>query len=177
MLTSCAMVMRRRRRAIGFVTAISAAAIAIVAAVQAAGAMTSGIAIFPATVTFGNQIVSTTTPSRVVSVTNVGPDALNFTNISVSGDFAQVNTCGSALASSATCSVVVTFTPTTTGARTGSLTFLDDAPGATQTIALAGTGVAAPTSGSATPAGSYVVTIQGTAGQLTHTAAPSLTVQ
>jgi hypothetical protein len=172
-----AMLWRARRRAAGYLVAAAGTAIAVAVAVQVAGAMAAGIAVFPSSVDFGSQIVSTTTPSRIVSITNVGADALNVTNISVSGDFAQVNTCGASLAAGATCSITVTFTPTVAGSRTGTLGLVDSAPGSPHNVALSGTGVAAPTAGSSTPAGSYIVTITGTAGSLTHTTAPSLTVQ
>ncbi|HMD36440.1 MAG TPA: choice-of-anchor D domain-containing protein, partial [Vicinamibacterales bacterium] len=155
-LSLAALLSRSRRRARRFVAAVGAAAIAIAAAVQIAGAMASGIAIFPATVGFGSQIISTTTPSRIVSMTNVGADPLIVANISVSGDFAQVNSCGSTVAPGSTCSIVVTFTPTLAGSRTGTLSIVDNAAGAPHSVSLTGTGVAAPAAGSATPSGSYV---------------------
>jgi hypothetical protein len=170
---------RFRARADGrrCVAATTGAAVAVVLAVQIAGAMASGIAVFPANVVFASQILNTTTPAQIVSVTNVGADPLLISNISVSGDFAQVNSCGATLAANATCSIIVAFTPTVAGSRTGTLSIVDNAAGAPHSVSLTGTGVAAPTSGSATPSGSYVVTVLGTSNQLSHSAAPSLTVQ
>ena len=110
-------------------------------------------------------------------MTNVGADPLIVANISVSGDFAQVNSCGSTVAPGSTCSIVVTFTPTLAGSRTGTLSIVDNAAGAPHSVSLTGTGVAAPAAGSATPSGSYVVTVLGTSSQLSHSASPSLTVQ
>ncbi|HYM22605.1 MAG TPA: choice-of-anchor D domain-containing protein, partial [Vicinamibacterales bacterium] len=167
----------RRRRAGSYLAAAGGAAVAVCVCVEIASAMSPGIAIFPASMAFPSQLVNTTTPSSIISVTNVGPDPLNVTSITAAGDFAELNNCGTALASGATCSVAVTFTPTATGPRTGSVTFVDDAAGAPHIVNLTGTGVAAPTGGSATPSGGYVVTVVGTSNSLTHTASPSLTVQ
>jgi len=47
---------------------------------------------------------------------------------------------GSAVAPGASCLVEVSFTPTQIGARTGNLTFTDNAPDSPQNVALSGTG-------------------------------------
>ena len=61
-----------------------------------------------------------------------------------SGDFVITsNTCGSSLAPAANCTVGVSFTPTTTGQRTGALTFTYDnnnLSGPSQTVNLTGKG-------------------------------------
>jgi len=176
-LSLAALVARSRRRTHRYVFAAGAATIAIAAAVPLAMAMASGIAIFPATLTFGSQLINTTTPAKVVSLTNVGSDPLLMANISVSGDFAQINSCAASLDAGATCSIVVAFTPTVAGSRTGTLSIVDNAAGAPHSVSLTGTGVAAPAAGSATPSGSYVVPVLGTSGQLSHSASPSVTVQ
>ena len=59
----------------------------------------------------------------------------------------------------------------------GTLSITDDAAGSPHTVALVGTGVAAPAAGSGTPAGSYSVTVTGTVGTLTRTVAVTLVVQ
>jgi hypothetical protein len=67
---------------------------------------------------------------------------LNITNVAVSGDFQQTNGCGSAVAPVTTCAIQVTFKPTASGLRTGTLTITDDAPGGgIQTVKLTGTGI------------------------------------
>jgi hypothetical protein len=53
-----------------------------------------------------------------------------------------LNTCGLQIASSANCSVSVTFTPTAPGIRSAALSFSDDAPGSPQMVGLTGTGLA-----------------------------------
>jgi hypothetical protein len=162
-------------------TASTAAAASSAQAHGRAGAITtqaSGIAMFPSTVTFGSQTVNTTSTAQLVSITNTGVDVLNITSITPSGDFATVSNCGTVVAAGASCGVSVTFTPTATGARTGSLTLVDDASGSPHTVTLTGTGQAAPSTTGGTPSGSYTLTISGTAGtSVAHSGTVTLTVK
>jgi hypothetical protein len=140
-------------------------------------ALGSGIALFPAALVFGTQTVSTTAPPQFVYLTNTGTGILALTSITFSGDFAGVNNCGTSVAVGASCAVSVSFTPTVTGARSGSISILDDASGSPHTVALTGTGQTAPSSTGGTPSGSYTVTVTGTVGTLTHYGSVILTVQ
>jgi hypothetical protein len=80
--------------------------------------------------------------------------------------------------SGANCAVSVTFTPTATGTRTGTLSFADDALGGPHVVTLTGTGQAVPSTTGGTPAGSYTVTVSGTAGtSLAHFSVVTLTVK
>jgi hypothetical protein len=115
--------------------------------------------------------------AKLVSITNIGADTLNITLISAGGDFSDTTSCGTTLAAGASCQVAVTFTPAAVGTRTGTLTITDNAAGSPHTVALTGAGQAAPASGGATPAGSYSVTVNGTAGTLTHSTTLTLVVQ
>src|SRR5262249_36224520 len=128
----------------------------------------SGLALFPGTLGFSAQTLSTTSPPQFVSLTNIGTGALAVSSITVSGDFATVNNCGSTVAVGASCQIAVTFNPTAAGARTGSLSVLDDASGSPHTVSLSGTGQTAPSSTGGTPAGSYTIGISGTVGTLSH---------
>jgi hypothetical protein len=56
------------------------------------------------------------------------------------GDFAQTNTCGASLAAGAACTIRVTFKPTTTVTRTGSLNVSDNTAGSPQMVSLSGSG-------------------------------------
>ena len=95
----------------------------------------------PASLSFGNQAVSTMSAAKVVTLKNNLPSSLSVSSIAVSGDFAQTNNCGTSLAASGNCTIDVTFTPTTTGSRTGTLTVTDGASNSPQTVSLTGTGV------------------------------------
>ena len=95
----------------------------------------------PASLTFDAQDVKTTSPGQTITLSNTGNERLAISGISTSGDFAQGNTCGQSVAAGAQCTINVSFTPTTAGARTGTLTINDSAPGSPQTLPLAGKGV------------------------------------
>jgi hypothetical protein len=140
-------------------------------------ALGSGIALFPAALVFGTQTLSTTAPPQFVYLTNTGTGVLALTSITFSGDFSGVNNCGTSVAVGASCGLSVSFTPTVTGARSGTLSILDDASGSPHTVALSGAGQTAPSSTGGTPTGSYTVTVTGTAGTLTHYGSVILTVQ
>jgi hypothetical protein len=137
----------------------------------------SGIALFPTSLTFGTQTVSTTTPPQFAYLTNIGTGALALLAISASGDFTAVNNCGSTLAVGASCAVAISFTPAAAGSRTGTLSIVDDAAGSPHAVALSGTGQTAPTSTTGTPAGAYTVGVSGTVSTLAHFTNVILTVQ
>jgi hypothetical protein len=89
-----------------------------------------------------SRAVATTSATKAVTLKNNLPTALNISSITVTGDYAQTNNCGASLAASTSCTVNVTFTPTTTGSRTGTLTVTDGASNSPQTVSLSGTGIA-----------------------------------
>ncbi len=111
------------------------------------GAGTAPVAgISPSSLTFQQQAINTTSGGELVLLSNTGTGPLTFSGsgIAASGDFAQTNNCGSAVAPKTSCAITVTFTPTATGTRTGSLTVTSNA--APKTVSLFGTGAsAAPT--------------------------------
>ena len=92
---------------------------------------------------FGKQVIGTTSDPQAVSLTNTRTATLTLSSITASGDYAQTNTCGSAVAAGANCQMDVTFTPTAEGSRAGAVTITDDAADSPQTVNLSGTGVAA----------------------------------
>ena len=96
----------------------------------------------PGTLSFNNQPVNITSAAQAVTLANTGYVALNLVSIAASGDFAETNNCGTTLSAGANCTISVTFKPTQTGARTGTLTITDNATDSPQTVALSGTGVA-----------------------------------
>jgi hypothetical protein len=137
----------------------------------------AGIALFPSSIDFGTQIINTSSPPKTIGMTNTGADALAITSIGTAGDYAQTNSCGTSVASGASCQIAILFTPTATGTRTGSLTVADSATGSPHTISLTGVGGSAPAAGSATPSGTYSIAVLGTVGTLTHTVNLTLAVQ
>jgi len=100
------------------------------------------VALSPSSYDFGDQVVGTTSSPEAITLTNEGNAVLTISRIIDSDDFSQTNTCGSSLAAGASCTLSVTFTPTATGSRSGSVTVSDNASPATQTVSLTGTGTA-----------------------------------
>jgi len=102
---------------------------------------------------FGNQRVGSTSAVQTLMLTNTGTDVLHITTVLLTGanpgDFAIATgtTCtnGLAVATNGSCTINVTFTPTTTGARSANVSLTDDAPGSPQTDALTGNGTTPPT--------------------------------
>ncbi|HLX83875.1 MAG TPA: choice-of-anchor D domain-containing protein [Terriglobales bacterium] len=95
----------------------------------------------PATATYAATKVGTTTTAKVFTLSNKQSVALTGITITTTGDFAvSTTTCGSSLAAKTTCKVSVTFTPTATGTRTGTLHVADSANNSPQISNLTGTG-------------------------------------
>lgn len=98
------------------------------------------VTISPTSLTFSTQLVNTTSAPQSVTLSNVGNGPLSITSIIAAGNFAQTNNCGTTVAAGASCTISVTFTPTTVNTRTGSITVTDNAPGSPQVVSLTGTG-------------------------------------
>lgn len=123
---------------------------AVAAGVAVALAVSSGppLTLQPHSLAFGTETVAIASAAKTFTITNVSGASLSLTSISVTGgqadDFALTQTCGSTLAAGASCRVSVTFKPVSAGAKTSSVSVADSA-GSPQSVALTGTGVAAPT--------------------------------
>jgi hypothetical protein len=104
------------------------------------GAAAPVVSLSSTSLTFTSQAIGSTSAPQTITVTNTGTAALTISGITVTGDFAQLNTCGTGLAPTASCAINVTFTPTATGSRTGLLTITDNAAGSPQVINLGGGG-------------------------------------
>jgi hypothetical protein len=103
---------------------------------------------YPSQQNFSPQAVGVSSSPAAIILENTGNASLNVTGISITGmnssDFTQTNNCAGPLAPAGTCTVNVKFTPTAGGSRIANLSVSDTAPGSPQTIALSGTGLAAP---------------------------------
>jgi hypothetical protein len=98
----------------------------------------SSVTTNPGSLTFGSQLVGTSSTSQPVTLTNTSTNSVSISSIVASGDFSEADNCGTTLAGSSSCTINVTFTPTAVGTRTGTLTITDAA--GTQTVSLTGTG-------------------------------------
>jgi uncharacterized repeat protein (TIGR01451 family) len=117
--------------------------------IKAGSFTSSAITLSPASLAFGNQPVNSQSPTQPVTMTNTGATPVNIASIVASAPFVDPDNCPKQLAPSgqagSSCTINVSFQPTSAGAFNGTLTVTDDAPvaGSTQTVALTGTGTAA----------------------------------
>jgi hypothetical protein len=94
----------------------------------------------PTSLTFVSQPVGSPSTGAVVTLHNSGTTALSISSVSATGDFAQTNNCGASLAGGMDCQITVTFTPTATGNRYGTITIADSSSGSPRTVTLSGMG-------------------------------------
>ncbi|HEV2385878.1 MAG TPA: choice-of-anchor D domain-containing protein [Candidatus Acidoferrales bacterium] len=91
------------------------------------------------TLGFGVQAVGTSSAPQTLTITNTGNFELDFTSISVQGEFSQTNNCGAPVnANGGTCAVQVTFTPTASSQQSGTLTLASNAINGTVVLQLEG---------------------------------------
>lgn len=104
-----------------------------------------GTQVWPLALPFPIQTVGTTSAPLTATLTNSNGVFLTISSIALSGtnasDFAiSSNSCGTSLTIGASCSVSLTFTPSTSGPFSAALTITDSAPNSPQSVALSGTG-------------------------------------
>ncbi len=92
------------------------------------GLALTGLVLTPATQDFGPAPIHSTTAPTLFTLTNLSPSPITLTSTTLTGDFA-LNTaptggqaCSGDLAPTASCFLQITFSPTATGQRTGTLT-------------------------------------------------------
>lgn len=118
-------------------------AIALVVITSTGGANAS---LSPAALTFAPQRMAIASSPQTSQLTNTGTNALTISAITIvgtnAGDFSQTNTCpsASALATGASCQIIVIFTPSGIGPRSAYLSLTDNATGSPQMVMLSGTG-------------------------------------
>jgi len=118
------------------------------------------VALTPSTLNFPSQSVGTPSTAQTVTLSNSGDLPLTVGNIQVTGDFAQSNNCPATVLAGSSCAFKITFTPTASGTRSGSLILGGSA------LTLSGVGsdfsLAGSTSGTITTAGAaatYLLTV------------------
>jgi len=124
---------------------------------------------------FPNTNKGKASAAQLVTVTNTGNSAMNLMNVTITGanagDFKIDNTtttcgvtAGSVLNSGQTCRIGAIFTPGNTGARSATLTLLDDTANGADSVSLSGTGtlpvptlkITAPANGASVKSGTPV---------------------
>jgi hypothetical protein len=102
--------------------------------------LTVSASLTPSSLTFAVQLVNTTSPPQIATLTNTGQDTLKISSISATAPFTQTNQCPSNLGVNDSCQINVEFKPTTEGPANGTLSVADNAPDSPQTTSLSGTG-------------------------------------
>jgi hypothetical protein len=97
----------------------------------------------PTSLSYPNTSVGQSSNSQSVTLTNTGNAFLSITNVQVTGDFSQTNSCALPLAASTSCSVNIVFKPTAEGTRIGVLTITDTLQSGLQVVSLTGVGTQA----------------------------------
>ena len=139
-------------------------------------------ALSPTSLTFSTQAIGTTSAAKTVTLKNTGSTSLTIAAVAIVGtnaaDFPQTHNCGSSLAAGATCSISVTFKPTTSGTRAAALSISDNAPGSPEHVALGGVGTTAELSPTSLSFGTVAIgtTSQAKTMTLTNVGATALTI-
>ncbi len=105
-----------------------------------------GLVLDPASLDFGGQSMGTTSPARIVTVTNWGPAGVGISGVTISNaEFSRIHDCAT-LAPGMSCMIQVRFTPAVSAgtlnsrvAVSGSLSIASDAAGSPHGATLAGT--------------------------------------
>ncbi len=134
-------------------------------AATAGGSSATNASTEPFELAFASQVVNTTSPARLVMVSNTGNTTVTVSSISLTGssEFKETNTCGAQILAGGICSIFVTFRPTAEDTENGILTVNTNSSGYSP-VSLSGTGIAGP-----------AVTITGTNGGHTGTVQVVLT--
>src|SRR6202020_1885300 len=96
----------------------------------------------PTSLTYPVQLLGTSSASQPITFTNSGSLPFTISSIAITGtnlkDFSQTNNCGTSLAGNASCTINVTFKPTSVNTRTAAVTITDGATNSPQTVTLTG---------------------------------------
>jgi FG-GAP-like repeat/Abnormal spindle-like microcephaly-assoc'd, ASPM-SPD-2-Hydin len=104
--------------------------------------LNTGVVAFSPTVplAFKKQKHGTTSAPQTVTLTNTGRTELKISSMKPAGQFNMTSTCREIVAPGANCTINVTFSPKTQGAKSGTVTINDGASSKPQVIELSGTG-------------------------------------
>jgi Bacterial Ig-like domain (group 3)/Abnormal spindle-like microcephaly-assoc'd, ASPM-SPD-2-Hydin/Bacterial Ig-like domain (group 2) len=105
------------------------------------------MSVSPVSLSFGSQNVGATSTAQQLTVTNTSNSNLKIVSVGATGDFSETDNCASSspLPTNGTCTLNVTFTPTGTGARQGTVSISNGTISIASTVALSGTGLGQPT--------------------------------
>ena len=102
-----------------------------------------GVALTPPSLDFSSLLVGSTSAAQNVVLRNLGSAPLSIAAIQANGDFSETNDCGSSVPAAGSCSLTITFTPTSGGTRVGSIVIQDDGAQSPHAVSLTGSGIGA----------------------------------
>jgi hypothetical protein len=79
--------------------------------------------------------------AQTITLTNSGNGSFSVASLQATGDFAETNNCTMVTANGGTCAIQVTFTPTSSGARSGTIALTDSAANGPLLVTLTGSGI------------------------------------
>jgi phospholipase C len=99
------------------------------------------VKLVPTSLTFGQQVIGTVSGGQSVTLTNSGTATLSLTKIQASTGYGETNTCGTSVKAGKSCTITVTFAPTSAGTIAGTIQVFDNANGSPQKVSLTGTAI------------------------------------
>ncbi len=133
----------------------------------------------PSSLSFATTNVGSTAATQTLTLSNTGNAPMLLSGVSIAGanasSFSETNNCGSSVSAGGSCTITVSFTPSTAGPLSGMLSVADNATTSPQSASLAGTGSASDFSLSPSPAtqtvnaggnGMFTVTVAAVSGNL-----------
>jgi hypothetical protein len=90
--------------------------------------------------TFSDQAPLSHSAPQTVTLTNTGQTALSISSMTASSPFTANSTCGTSVAPGANCNINVTFSPSSKGTKSGTVSIRDGASSKPQVIVLSGAG-------------------------------------
>ncbi len=138
------------------------------------------VIVTPVTLTFPSTPIKTSSAAQTVTLLNQELASLPITGIQVTGDYSQSNDCPTSVAAGSSCTINITFSPSTAGSQSGELAINDGAIGSPQTVVLGGSGVDFSLTSSVTSAtvevggsATYLLTLAGVGGAFNNAVALS----
>ena len=107
------------------------------------GVGTLSISVSPSALAFGLQKLQTRSQVQTIQIGNSTAQTVSLSSVTLTGgatDFSVVNSCPSALAAGASCSIYVVFTPQLASVRSASLVVTSNAAASPQIVLLSGSG-------------------------------------
>lgn len=136
---------------------------------------TPTVSLSPTSLTFASTTEGTAAATQAITVKNTGTAPLIISAVSITGtnasSFTQTSPSCTTVAINGTCTITVTFTPTTFGSLSASVSIADNAANTPQTVSLSGTGLEIGTY--ALTASAPAAVAPGSPGSSTITATPS----